>query len=72
MGNEIRDMIAAVRKLRNQFGRLQNNVQQLQSSLTNVNNFIDGVNKDIAKWQFKSQPRLTRIQKLIDQLNENK
>ncbi|MGM9907024.1 hypothetical protein [Limosilactobacillus sp.] len=72
MGNEIRDMIAAVRKLRNQFGQLQNNVQQLQSSLTNVNRFIDDVNKDIAKWQFKSQPRLTRIQKLIDRLSENK
>lgn len=72
MKNEIRAMIAAVQKLRNQLGQLQNNVQQLQSSLTNVNRFIDDVNKDIAKWQFKSQPRLTRIQKLIDRLSENK
>lgn len=72
MLNEIQGMIAEIQKIRNQFGQLQENLQQLQEALTGVNCFLDDVNKDVAKWQFKSQPRLARMQKIADRLNENK
>ncbi|MDD6432144.1 MAG: hypothetical protein PUF79_03350 [Lactobacillaceae bacterium] len=71
MLNEIRSMIATVQKIQGQFSQLRNNIQQLQQSMTEVNDFIDGVNKDIAKWQFKSQPRLTRLQEIVNRLNDN-
>lgn len=72
MLNEIRSMIATVQKLQGQFSQLRNNIQQLQHSMTGVNDFIADVNKDIAKWQFKSQPRLNRLQEIVDRLNDNK
>jgi peptidoglycan hydrolase CwlO-like protein len=72
MLNEIRSMIATVQKIQGQFGQLRDNIQQLQQSMTGVNDFIADVNKDIAKWQFKSQPRLTRLQEIVDRLNDNK
>lgn len=72
MLNEIQSMIATVKKIQGQFSQLRDNIQQLQQSMTGVNDFIADVNKDIAKWQFKSQPRLTRLQEIVDRLNDNK
>ena len=72
MLNEIRGMIATVQKIQGQFSQLRDNIQQLQQSMTGVNDFIADVNKDIAKWQFKRQPRLTRLQEIIDRLDNNK
>lgn len=72
MLNEIRGMIATVQKIQGQFSQFRDNIQQLQQSMTGVNDFIADVNKDIAKWQFKSQPRLTRLQEIIDRLDNNK
>lgn len=72
MLNDIREMIAQFRKLRGQVTVLQDNIQQLQRSMIGVNDFIDGVNKGVAKWQFKNAPRLARIQKIMDRFDNRK
>lgn len=72
MPNDIREMIAQFRKLRDQVTVLQGNIQQLQRTMTGVNEFIDGVNKGVDKWQFKNAPRLARIQKIMDRLDNHK
>lgn len=72
MLNEIREMITMVKKIQSQFTTLQGNIQQLQQALSGVDHFIEGVNKDVAKWQFKNAPRLARIQKIMTRLDERK
>lgn len=65
MLNDIKEMIAQVTSL-------QGNLQQLQQAMAGVNHFVDGVNRDVAKWRFKNAPRLERIQKIMDRLDEHK
>ena len=65
-------MIAQVKKIQAQVTSLQGNLQQLQQAMAGVNHFVDGVNRDVAKWRFKNAPRLERIQKIMDRLDEHK
>ncbi|MBB1080076.1 hypothetical protein H5S09_00370 [Limosilactobacillus sp. STM2_1] len=48
--------------------QLKRGINELQDSLPAVTNFVKEIERDIKKWQFKTQPRLNRIQIILDVL----
>lgn len=63
--------LADVQKFKAQLTDLQDNVHGLQDTLGEARDFADAVSGDIAKWRFKCQPRLDRIQKIVNRLNRS-
>lgn len=69
MFKEVKDFISECRQLGTEIRDLQVNLLHLQDSLNGVKQFVDDINSDVNKWQFKNNARLKRIQSLIDKLN---
>ena len=70
MFKAIKETVTDVRQLVRSCQGLTINVKQLQDSLPAVNKFQAEVQKDIAKWQFKDQPRLDKIREITEQLSK--
>ena len=66
----IKETVTDVRQLVRSCQGLTTNVKQLQDSLPAVNKFQAEVQKDIAKWQFKDQPRLDKIREITERLSK--
>ncbi|WP_076459301.1 hypothetical protein [Limosilactobacillus caccae] len=62
------EMKAELQNLSTAITGLKNNTAKLTKALTGVQQFSDGVQRDIKKWQFKTTPRLNRIQIILDVL----
>ncbi|MBD5807371.1 hypothetical protein [Limosilactobacillus walteri] len=65
---QLKDMQTSLRKLGNSVTQLRASINELQTSLPAVTNFVSEVERDVKKWQFKTQPRLNRIQIILDVL----
>ncbi|MCH3923120.1 hypothetical protein [Limosilactobacillus sp.] len=63
--------LADARKFKTQLTDLQDNVHGLQNALGGARNFADAVSGDIVKWRFKCQPRIERIQKIVNRLSKS-
>lgn len=48
--------------------QLQSSVQHLQGATKGVSHYLDSAKHDVEQWQFKSQPRLEKIQQIIDKM----
>ena len=64
----LKEIQTSLRKLSNNVTQLQENISDLQAALPAVANFVSEVERDVKKWQFKTQPRLNRIQIILDVL----
>lgn len=65
---QLKEIQTSLRKLSNNVTQLQENISDLQAALPAVVNFVSEVERDVKKWQFKTQPRLNRIQIILDVL----
>ncbi|MBB1070340.1 hypothetical protein H5S40_09265 [Limosilactobacillus sp. RRLNB_1_1] len=65
---QLKEIQTSLRKLSNNVTQLQENISDLQAALPAVANFVSEVERDVKKWQFKTQPRLNRIQIILDVL----
>lgn len=65
---QLKDMQTSLRKLGNSVTQLRASINELQTALPAVANFVSEVERDVKKWQFKTQPRLNRIQIILDVL----
>ena len=65
---QLKDMQTSLRKLGNSVTQLRASINELQTSLPAVTHFVSEVERDVKKWQFKTQPRLNRIQIILDVL----
>lgn len=65
---QFREMKAELQNLSNCLAELKTNTQQLTTALQGVQHFADDVQRDVKKWQFKTGPRLNRIQIILDVL----
>ncbi|WP_277612850.1 hypothetical protein [Limosilactobacillus agrestimuris] len=43
-------------------------MQRLQGATKGVSHYLDSAKYDVEQWQFKSQPRLEKIQQIIDKM----
>lgn len=48
--------------------KLRSSISRLKETIPNVQRYTEEVQRDIKKWQFKTQPRLNRIQIILDVL----
>lgn len=64
----IKEIQASLQNLSTSVNQLKGNITKLQQSLSAVQHFANGVERDIQKWQFKCKPRLNRIQIILDVL----
>ncbi|GGI63679.1 hypothetical protein [Limosilactobacillus caviae] len=65
---QLKEIQTSLRKLSNDVTQLQENISDLQAALPAVASFVSEVKRDVKKWQFKTQPRLNRIQIILDVL----
>lgn len=65
---QFKDIQAELQNLQNCLTTLKTNTDHLTSSLTNVQQFTNEIQRDIKKWKFKTEPRLNRIQIILDVL----
>lgn len=70
MFETIKETVTDVKRLVHSCRELGVNVKQLQESLSAVSKFQTEVQADIAKWQFKDQPRLDKIREITDRLSK--
>ena len=70
MFKAIKETVTDVRQLVRSCQGLTTNVKQLQDSLPAVNKFQAEVQKDIAKWQFKDQPKVQTAEILVGSKND--
>ncbi|MCC4372294.1 hypothetical protein [Limosilactobacillus reuteri] len=47
---------------------MKNSIDELQAAIPGVQKFINDVERDVKKWKFKTEPRLDRIQVILDVL----
>lgn len=72
MFKEIKELVAGVQRLQGQVKSLQQGITRLQAATATASHFVDEIQQAVNKWQFKNQPRLARISKIIDRLNQDK
>lgn len=72
MFKAIKETVSDVKQLVSSCQQLGTNIKELQDSLPAVNEFQDAVQRDIAKWQFKDQPRIAKIKEISARLNKQK
>lgn len=69
--DKFKAVLADTQKFKAQLTDLQDNVHGLQDALGDARSFANAVSGDIAKWRFKCQPRIDRIQKIVNRLNKS-
>lgn len=65
---QLKEWQTLLRQLRDDSARLKESLDELQQSLPGVQDFANGIERDVKKWQFKTKPRLDRIQVILDVL----
>lgn len=65
----IKETITDVKKLVNNVRGLQENIQKLRESMLAVEAFQHDVQKAVKLWQFKDQPRIEKIQRMVNKLS---
>lgn len=70
MVKKLRSLATTIQQFNNQVKVLRANLQQLQDAMNGINHFVTGVNRVFDKWQFKSRPRIERIQKISQRLTK--
>jgi ABC-type transporter Mla subunit MlaD len=58
-----------IKELCNALHQLQTSVQDLRNSSKEVEEYITSVNRLVNQWQFKNQPRLEKIQQILNKMN---
>lgn len=56
------------KRLGTEISQLKNGIDELQAAIPGVEKFINDVERDVKKWKFKTEPRLNRIQVILDVL----
>ena len=56
------------KRLSTEVSQLKNGIDELQAAIPGVQKFINDVERDGKKWKFKTEPRLDRIQVILDVL----
>ncbi|MBB1094791.1 hypothetical protein LTY36_04775 [Limosilactobacillus agrestis] len=56
------------KRLSTEISQLKSGIDELQASIPGVQKFVNDVERDIKKWKFKTEPRLNRIQIILDVL----
>ena len=56
------------KRLSTEVSQLKNGIDELQAAIPGVQKFINAVERDVKKWKFKTEPRLDRIQVILDVL----
>lgn len=56
------------KRLSSEVSQLKNSIDELQAAIPGVQKFINDVERDVKKWKFKTEPRLNRIQIILDVL----
>lgn len=64
----IKEIQQSLRQLWENVSQLKAGLSELQAALPAVNQFANEVKRDVDKWRFKTQPRLNRIQIILDVL----
>ena len=56
------------KRLSTEVSQLKNGIDELQAAIPGVQKFINDVERDVKKGKFKTEPRLDRIQVILDVL----
>ena len=56
------------KRLSTEVSQLKNGIDELQAAIPGVQQFTNDVERDVKKWKFKTEPRLDRIQVILDVL----
>lgn len=65
---QLRSIKQELQELGNRIAKVKSSTQELTAALPAVQHFADEVQRDVKKWQFKTKPRLDRIQVILDVL----
>lgn len=65
---QLKEFQEEVKRLSTAFSQLKNGVAELQASIPSVQAFLNDIEHDVKKWKFKTEPRLNRIQIILDVL----
>ncbi len=70
MLTEVKSIFQVGKQVHSELKQLHNNVQKLAQVSEAVTAFQDEVKRAIARFQFKSQPRLDKINEIVKHLNK--
>lgn len=66
--NRVKEDWSDIKQLQTSIKQLQSNVTALQDASKQISNYTADVERLINQWQFKSQPRLDKIQEILNKM----
>lgn len=66
--NRVKEDWSDIKQLQTSIKQLQSNVTALQDASKRINNYTADIERLINQWQFKNQPRLDKIQEILNKM----